>query len=184
MTGLVIGTLSPNPMVAFAGGLISHLITDAIPHLDARSFRAKSTRKEIWPSDVVIGVIDGAIATALFVYMARHGATPTVLMGAIGGVFPDIMEAPFFLFYRERYRWFHHLALLHELFHFDKTKFRKNQGWIYAGAISQIVLLFAGYVYLRSTDDFIPVDQPLPSVQAAQSQEQPGQTSSPDSARQ
>jgi len=149
LTGLIIGSMSPNPVIGFAGGVLSHLVTDAIPHLDSRSFRDASTRNEIWLSDVIVNTIDIGIVLAIAVYVTTHGVKPSVWFGGFGAVFPDMIEAPFFLFYREKYRWLHHLSSWHKKAHFDKAKFKQNRAWIHAGAWSQIFLMLFAWMYFR-----------------------------------
>jgi hypothetical protein len=157
----MVGSISPNPIVAFAGGVASHLIADAIPHLDSRSFRDKTTREEIWRADIIVGGIDAIIAIALAVYVTTHGVSPTVWFGGFGGVFPDLMEAPWYLYFRQRYKWLHHLSTWHGKAHFDKTKFKKNRLWVHAGAWSQVVLVAAAWFYFSNAPITKTGDEPV-----------------------
>jgi hypothetical protein len=164
IAGLVVGSISPNPVIAFAGGVISHLVADALPHLDARSFRDKSTREQLWKSDFIIGISDGLVCLAILWYVGAHGASPTVITGAVGGLFPDIIEAPFYLYVRDRFTWLRFLTKWHRWAHFDKTKFKKNRAWIHAGAWTQILLVAFAWMYFQRS----PITQQKAEVLSSQ----------------
>lgn len=71
------GRLS-NPVTAFFGGVISHLILDAIPHHDYK--------KTVW------GVIDLILALGILL-LARWRPElfpPTFIWGGLGGALPDL----------------------------------------------------------------------------------------------
>ncbi|MEX2356227.1 MAG: hypothetical protein WD535_04240 [Thermaerobacterales bacterium] len=83
MTGAGIGALvaqtSPTPVAAaaaLAAGLVSHAVLDSIPHKDS------STIPEV--------VLDVAAGIALVWWAAGSNVHPAMLLGALGGVLPDL----------------------------------------------------------------------------------------------
>jgi hypothetical protein len=84
LSGFAIGTLAPSRPVAFAGGIASHAVLDAVPHRDYVSWSANA--------------IDTAVAVALAAVLA--GRLPKerrvrAFLGAIGGVLPDMETVAF-----------------------------------------------------------------------------------------
>ena len=79
--------------VAFAAGVASHHILDAIPHTDAGSFSKRGSA--MLPKDERFAWWDNIIAT-LFVLGVFFFIHPTLAMlaGAIGANFPDVLHHP------------------------------------------------------------------------------------------
>lgn len=74
--GAYLGTLTPNPALAFVLGLSSHAVLDAIPHHDYRTTG--------W------GAVDAAVAVAILVLVGGRGTGISPLAGSIGGLLPDL----------------------------------------------------------------------------------------------
>ncbi|MBI2636599.1 MAG: hypothetical protein HYW81_00160 [Parcubacteria group bacterium] len=91
--GAAIGTLTGNPVLAFVGGFISHLILDMIPHGDEaikRWKRFRTVRRRI----TAAALIDffGVVAVLLFlVNNANQALLPGVLAGMAGSIAPDAL---------------------------------------------------------------------------------------------
>jgi hypothetical protein len=70
--GAALGALIKNPALAFAAGVLSHVVADAVPHRDL------SPKAEA----VLLAATMGLIA-------ARHGLGSSRFWGAVGAVAPD-----------------------------------------------------------------------------------------------
>ena len=81
--GAAIGKYIPNPWLAFAAGIASHLVIDKIPHFWPE---AKADQNKLI-------VIDGIFSGSLFVYLATTNTNNhlSVLAGAFGGAFVDLV---------------------------------------------------------------------------------------------
>ncbi len=91
--GAAIGTFTANPLLAFAGGFISHLILDMIPHGDERIKKWKLFRT-VTMRITAAAALDfaGVIAVLLFlVNNADVALMPGILAGMAGGVAPDAL---------------------------------------------------------------------------------------------
>lgn len=74
--GMTAGMLS-GPFGAFAGGMVTHIILDAIPHHDYE--------ETIW------GIIDFLVALGLVLFLYnRFPAAPQFFLGSLGGTVPDL----------------------------------------------------------------------------------------------
>ncbi|MFS8569817.1 MAG: hypothetical protein FWJ62_02185 [Thermaerobacter sp.] len=80
LAGAALGSLAGGPVSAFALGLASHAVLDAIPHWDYRTVPA-----------AVVDVLVGAVAVGA---AAAQAADPApVIAGAVGAVLPDVEVA-------------------------------------------------------------------------------------------
>ena len=74
--GAGVGARSGSPGAALAGGVVSHLLCDLVPHRDY---------------DIRV---EAPLALAVFVYLgARHGLRSPQFWGAVGAVLPDAENA-------------------------------------------------------------------------------------------
>lgn len=69
LTGALIGQLVPTPALALAGGFVSHLVLDAMPHTDAATFEAPRDR----------GVNGAKSAVCSISELVRHLLRPDIL---------------------------------------------------------------------------------------------------------
>jgi hypothetical protein len=91
--GAAIGTLTLNPLLAFLGGFISHLILDMIPHGDEGIknwswFRTKLQRT------IAAALIDFTGVLILFIFLMNRidiNIMASVIAGMAGGVAPDAL---------------------------------------------------------------------------------------------
>lgn len=98
--GIATGLLVSNPFAAFAVGVISHHVADAIPHYDPRSHVPLAIRKaqpiHIWTSrDVVIVAIDllaTLIMLGVFMTIVPFSYLPSIAAGIVGANLPDMLH--------------------------------------------------------------------------------------------
>ena len=84
LSGALIGALSRRPVPAFAAGVVSHFVVDAIPHWGKWGSRRQFLR---------VAVPDGLVSLATmgtFAAVAPPGRRLTVLAGMAGAALPDI----------------------------------------------------------------------------------------------
>ncbi len=91
--GMTAGRLGP-PVAAFLGGVISHLIRDAVPHHDYKR--------------IVLGVFDILLALGCLVFaLWRPGFFPPAFAwGGLGGALPDLELVLHYLPGKDRRRFF------------------------------------------------------------------------------
>ncbi|MDP6571723.1 MAG: hypothetical protein QF747_02715 [Patescibacteria group bacterium] len=91
--GAAIGTLTLNPILAFIGGFISHLILDMIPHGD------EGIQKCIWfktkmQCTIAAALIDFIGVTILLIFLINRvdiALLPSIIAGMAGGIAPDAL---------------------------------------------------------------------------------------------
>jgi hypothetical protein len=84
LSGALVGALSRRPLPAFAAGVVSHFVVDAIPHWGKWGSRRRFLR---------VAVPDGLVSLAAmgtFAAAAPPGRRLTVLAGMAGAALPDI----------------------------------------------------------------------------------------------
>lgn len=94
--GMLAGRLTGNPVVALIAGIISHFFLDMIPHGDEyllHNYHAKHRVKQ----SIAYVVVDAIVTALMLAYMLTQGifsrsfAGFAGLMGALGGLVPDIL---------------------------------------------------------------------------------------------
>jgi hypothetical protein len=88
--------------VALGLGIVSHHVLDLIPHTDAATFWPDSRKPLPWFICLVVffEILVGLTLTGAF-YFSQH-TTITFIMGAVGGMLPDLLdEVPL---WQERFR--------------------------------------------------------------------------------
>lgn len=93
--GAVIGSLVPNPVVAFAMGFVSHFVADIIPHGDSHHYPDFLKRRHVaWPVGIVIFDVVGTIALVVILFLKRSMISPfSVALGITGSLLPDVLVA-------------------------------------------------------------------------------------------
>ncbi|OGY27522.1 MAG: hypothetical protein A3F33_00990 [Candidatus Woykebacteria bacterium RIFCSPHIGHO2_12_FULL_43_10] len=125
LVGATVGSLSANPLLAFLAGIASHFIMDLIPHWEWKPSN---------PMYVFLAFFDFFFGAALLFVLTINSSDPfLVWAGAMGGVFPDILQAPYYLLHRK-------VKVLEPLrsFHGSIQRYKVP---IYAGVLTQIVTL-------------------------------------------
>lgn len=121
--GAAIGSLIPNPILAFGAGLVSHHLFDLIPHWDPASWHNRAKDFTWTKRDYAVAYADNIIAFIIiwFIYRWWQGSyyQVSVLAGMLGAITPDLwhnvpfwnhltkpITKPWFNFHR---RWHHTL---------------------------------------------------------------------------
>lgn len=93
-TAMVIGQYTGNPILAFIGGIISHIFLDLIPHGDNNAYQ-RYKRKELSAKKAMAMMVLDAIASIIFVLIFFNldiSRSNFVTSAAIlGGILPDIL---------------------------------------------------------------------------------------------
>ena len=122
---LLAHTLPGGPMTAFAAGVASHLLLDAVPHGDAgigHWVASAPTRKIRLQRILPMSLADQILTLCLFLLLLRspffcHDSLAQLLAGAAGSVFPDYVTGIRDLLPRPP-AWLEKLHRLHDRCHF------------------------------------------------------------------
>ena len=139
VAGAIIGRASPNPLVAFIGGFISHFLLDMIPHGDANIY--KNYRKKQHVRRALAYVTIDAIVTVYIILGIREahqfddGANVTA--GIAGGLLPDLLIGYYNILKPKWLNWFHDL---HFFFHNYIVNRRRDLAFP-VGLTMQIIIL-------------------------------------------
>ncbi|NQU83905.1 MAG: hypothetical protein HQ536_04300 [Parcubacteria group bacterium] len=146
--GAVIGRFSPNPVVAFLLGIISHFILDMIPHGDLKIYEDYVNRK-IMRRALAIALLDGifAIYTAMFILVGynRFGNEINIAAGMAGAMLPDILEVFYELTKTRFLKW---SRIVHLKVH--RLIAKKKEVAYFVGIVYQLVLLSCLLVYTQT----------------------------------
>lgn len=132
VAGLAIARLTPNPIVAFIAGVLSHLALDLIPHGDEHLVDStRFTRRRILKRIIGAGLVDSVVlAIMIMLYVAttpwvNAGTTIAALAGAL---LPDILHGVHMVTGSKYLDWFTKFHLrLHNL---SGQKFRWQVGML------------------------------------------------------
>ncbi len=94
LVGAAIGASTGDPVLAFAGGFLSHLVLDAIPHTD-QELLDNPEHKGLLPADYFPVILDIIVGWAIVLYFTRDMALVAacpILLGALGGIAPDLIS--------------------------------------------------------------------------------------------
>jgi hypothetical protein len=154
IVGAGIASLMPNhPALAFASGIASHFVIDAVPHWDY-PLRSISLKPGVRPAmmldfslfrDLGLITLDACVglAVALWLY-ASSTATTAVLLGALGAMLPDPLQIAHKLYPREPLR---SLQRFHVWIH---TKQQLSWPIGVSSQLCFIVLVVASFAALRA----------------------------------
>jgi hypothetical protein len=100
--GALIGQHSPNILVAFVLGIISHYIVDAIPHGDENLIgedKANITKKEILLILKIVSLDVIIMSSLLYCLYSQGLINPswTIISGIIGSILPDFFNGIYLL---------------------------------------------------------------------------------------
>jgi hypothetical protein len=85
LTGAVIGRRFRDPFAAFAVGVGSHFVLDALPHWGVDVSTVEGRRAYIR-----LAVVDGLASLAVLAWVQRHYGVGPELAGALGALTPDL----------------------------------------------------------------------------------------------
>ena len=153
----IAGAVTGDPLVAFVIGVASHFAIDAIPHWDykLKAFDEESStiiRKNLWIDlrnifcDFVLGVV---ACLVLFGGVSHYALVSACTMGALGGVFPDLLQLPYFL---SGGRWFGRLQGFHSGLQKNKALAAKPV----VGILLQLALVVLAYAFYALTSGSRP----------------------------
>ena len=119
--GAVSATLTDNYFLAFLFGFISHFILDMLPHLEPKflvKVEPDKTKKwSIWL--FVFVIVEFCLTILLFLSFIHRSDFAILLVGALGGLIPDmIVNNPFL----QKFRYkpvIKHLFAFHDKIHLD-----------------------------------------------------------------
>jgi len=134
LVGAALGTMVKSLPVAFALGVGSHLILDAIPHVDPGTFQEIIRGR--WPRWFYYFTILDFAATFLIIYFFRHRPDfSLIIAGGLGGILIDIIDnIPFPVL--DEWPVFKQVHLVHQAFHY----YIKKENW-YWGIIGQVIVI-------------------------------------------
>lgn len=110
IAGATAGEYVNNPYLAFAAGIILHFILDAVPHYDTTDDHKLTFRQ------ITLVAIDGIVGFAVLYFCYRDFSIHKIsyLAGALGGIFPDLLDnVPFWekafqkTFFGKKFHQFH-----------------------------------------------------------------------------
>ncbi len=143
LVGALIGQVAPHPSSAVLGGLVSHVVLDALPHTEGKTFRGRTqvmARPSLrLPPDLIEAGFEAAAGLAAVTWVARAcpGAHPlTVAAGVLGGLGPDLVDLPLMTFFGSTVL---HIPSLHW------TVSRRHAAW---GILTQVVVAAAAALAL------------------------------------
>lgn len=111
--GALVGQATGNPVLAFAGGFISHLCIDIIPHGDSERSGISWTRRTL----LLVGCVDALIVivgTTGLMYTAHVTPGIGVIAGIAGSMAPDALQLPHVISHGTR--WLPYMRF-HNFFH-------------------------------------------------------------------
>lgn len=98
--GIATGLLIPNPLAAFAVGVVSHHIADALPHYDPGSYLDPEFRQanpiHIWTGRdwlmVGIDIVVTLVMMGIFMTVVPLDYWNSIAAGIVGANFPDMVH--------------------------------------------------------------------------------------------
>ena len=141
--GALVGGWTGNPFVAFALGIVSHVILDIIPHGDEHiapeCTGPTCTHREEIRFLLRLAIIDaivmtGVLATILFPWIPLP--SNAVLAGIFGSVLPDLIQGFSTLFPKRRI--LARLKRLHDYFHCSVIRYESP---VVVGMLTQVAAL-------------------------------------------
>jgi hypothetical protein len=154
LVGALVGAVAPHPAASLLGGIASHVALDAVPHTEEETFTrgrrrgyrlsvaedgAHHRRLKLTPGLIVAAVelIAGILIIAWLITRC-HGLSPwAVGLGALGGVLPDLVDAPAHLLFRIR------------LMHVSKLHWTVPRRYALWGILTQVIAAGAAVAFLR-----------------------------------
>ncbi len=156
---LAVGSLTHNPLAGLAAGVVSHLICDALPHLDGPIrpdlVSPEEFEKNIWKNKgfLYFAILDSLIAffSTLGIWYLKFKLSLISMFawGAFGGYLVDLVDnfplwrnqihkVPFFKQFHEFHKWIHNNW---------RQYFPEQKYWL-LGIITQLVLVLPCLYYL------------------------------------
>jgi hypothetical protein len=144
--GAAVGVATGNPILGFFAGFASHYVLDIIPHTDPGSFGVTATTLFQHRFAVVWAVIDAIVALGLLIFLAAsNGYSLPLIFGAIGAGLPDT-DMILYKLYPNLTK----VAPTKQFYAFREAMHTTviNKKYIWAGILTQLVLIAAGLTYV------------------------------------
>lgn len=142
LVGAAIATAIPNPVISLPLALLSHFVTDYVPHWNPHLGTEKAQLGHYKFSSVALIVVDCTLALIIGTYLALQSSQPVIILAACFlGVLPDVIEIPHF-FLNMKVGWIEKLLA-----------FQKNHQWNVQpvwGILSQVIVIFLTLYFIRS----------------------------------
>lgn len=117
LVGAAIAATVPSLPLMVVLAFFSHYVLDLLPHLDPETFTDAVNPYTWWQKATLAADVVLVIILLIALWWLRHEPL-NFLLGAIVAQLPDLLTP------LERYHAFTPLRLMHELFHWDKTRAR------------------------------------------------------------
>jgi hypothetical protein len=143
LVGALVGAVAPHPGASLLGGIASHLALDFVPHTEEETFtrgRRRGFRLQIahenggrrhlrlTPGLILAGCeLVAGVLIVVWLITRCHGLGPwSVGLGALGGILPDLVDAPA------------HLLLRVRLMHIPKMHWTVTRRYALWGILTQV----------------------------------------------
>jgi hypothetical protein len=134
LVGAAVGAFSRSPATSLLGGIVSHLALDTVPHTEEETFtrgrrpgvrlreaqagaprpsrRRRGRRRRLTPGLMLAGLelVLGSLIVAWLISRCGGLGPWSVGLGALGGIVPDLVDAPMHMFFGVRLM---HISQLH-----------------------------------------------------------------------
>ena len=147
IVGAASASITNNYFLAFLLGFISHFILDMLPHLEPKSLVTKEkdgTKK--WSPWLFVFILVEFTITVLFFYYLRHRSNFNILLvGAFGGLLPDIIANNPFLQGLRHKPVIKHFFTFHDKIHLDLP----DKFWYLSFIVEALVIGGTIWYFLR-----------------------------------
>lgn len=96
--GAGIGKFIPNPILAFLIAILLHFLCDFIPHGDSSDNLSETEKKKRMMIVFMFDSFAWIIVMGIIFLFAPLANPMSMLAGALGGLFPDLLRVPYLLF--------------------------------------------------------------------------------------
>jgi hypothetical protein len=95
LAGAALGQVSPGGLWAFAGGVLSHEVLDAIPHAEGETFGLRRiSLLRVDALEAGAEVLVGAVLLWRLTVACPGARADLIALGAFGGLLPDLVDIP------------------------------------------------------------------------------------------
>ena len=106
LVGAAIATVIPDPRISLPLALLSHFITDYVPHWNPHLNTELKTKLEIYARSKIIVMADAGLALMFGTYIAATSGNFLIIMAACFlAVLPDVAEIPYYFLGLKNVSW-------------------------------------------------------------------------------
>ena len=145
LVGILIASLTSNPLLVFILAIISHFILDFfIPHWNPHIYTEFNARGKISKKSFMITLVDGLMAAFFVLFFAyknlgNQSKVLLIFLGVFGATLPDLIEIPYYFFGCKN-------KLLKKYVDFEH-KYQAN-GTFWFGILTQLVVIAISLKFL------------------------------------